>query len=100
MGFSLEGDLNPKTIVRGCIVFKWIERKNKDGKMKKYGPYAYHVTKKPPDFHSKQAWDYIGKVGSKKYNDAIRYLQNHQLLPGSNNTVREMPESRLKGSWT
>ena len=72
-------------ILWGCIVFKWQYRRLKNGYLKRYGPYAYHVTKKPPDFSSEQAWDYLGKVGKDRYFKALSHLRDYPLLPNSNN---------------
>lgn len=86
---DIEAEILPSKIQWGCIATKYVEHKLKDGGIRRYGPYAYHVTKLPPDFSSRQNWDYIGKVGSERYNEALAWLRENPLLPDSKNpTVR------------
>jgi hypothetical protein len=82
---DVEGEIHDTGIMWGCIVRKWQDVILKDGRVKRYGPYCSHVTKKPPKFNEKQCWDYIGKEGSERYNQAIAWLKEHPLLPNSKN---------------
>lgn len=70
-------------VLWGSIVEQYKFREKKDGTRSKLGPYAEHATKDPPDFHSSQTRDYIGKVGSAKYHNAIAWLQDNPFLPGT-----------------